>query len=99
MSHALQSDAVCLNCQAPSRPSSPALSHVAAIAELPKWPTSAEPGATAALLEVLHDRVPGAPGKEAGLDANVRWIATTFPEIDLDSPPTPPASGSTGGAW
>ena len=22
-----------------------------------------------------------------------------FPEIDLDSPPTPPASGSTGGAW
>ncbi|MFO1049166.1 MAG: toll/interleukin-1 receptor domain-containing protein [Geminicoccaceae bacterium] len=73
--------------------------YVANIVELLKWPTTAEPGATEALLEVLHDRVPGAPGKEAGLDATVRWVATTFPEIDLDSPPTPPASGSTGAAW
>ena len=73
--------------------------YVAAIIELLKWPTAAQPGATEALLEVLHDRVPGAPGKEAGLDATVQWVAATFPEIDLDSPPTPPASGSTGGAW
>ena len=74
-------------------------SYVASIVELLKWPTTAEPGATEALFEVLHDRVPGAPGREAGLDATVQWVATTFPEIDLDSAPTPPASGSTGGAW
>ena len=74
--------------------------YVAAIVELLKWPTTAaEWGATNALLEVLHDRVPGAPGKEAGLDATVRWVAATFPEIDLDSPPTPPASVGTGAAW
>ena len=73
--------------------------YAAAIVELLKWPTTAEPGATEALLEVLHDRLPAAPGKEAGLAATVRWVATTFPEIDLDSPPTPPASGSTGAAW
>lgn len=73
--------------------------YVAAIIELLKWPTTAEPGATAALLEVLHHRVPEAPGKEAGLDATVQWVAARFPEIDLDSPPTPPASVSTGGAW
>ena len=41
----------------------------------------------------------GAPGKEAGLDATVAWVAATYPDIDLDSPPTYPASGSTGGAW
>ena len=73
--------------------------YVAAVVELLKWPTTAEPGATEALVEVLHDRVPGAPGKEAGLDATVRWVAATFREIDLDSPPTPPVSGSTGAAW
>ena len=42
------------------------------------------------LLQVLHDRVPGAPGKEAGLDATVAWVAATYPDIDLDSPPTYP---------
>lgn len=42
---------------------------------------------------------PGAPGEEAGLDANVAWVAATYPDIDLDSPPTFPASASTGGAW
>ncbi len=73
--------------------------YVAAIVELLKWPTTAEPGAIEALLEVLHDRMPESPGKEAELDATVRWVAATFPEIDLDSPPIPPASGSTGGAW
>jgi hypothetical protein len=72
--------------------------YVAAIVELLKWPTRAGP-ATEALLEMLHERVPGAPGKEAGLDATVAWVARTFPDIDLDSPPTFPASGSTGGAW
>ncbi len=63
-----------------------------------KWPTTAGP-ATDALLEVLHERVPGAPGKEAGLDATVAWVAATYPDIDLDSPPTYPASGSTGSTW
>ena len=72
--------------------------YVAAIVELLKWPTTAGP-ATDALLEVLHERVPGAPGKEAGLDATVAWVAATYPDIDLDSPPTFPASASTGGAW
>ena len=51
------------------------------------------------LPQVLHERVPGAPGKEAGLDATVAWVAATYPDIDLDSPPTYPASASTGGAW
>jgi hypothetical protein len=79
-------------------PADPATPYVATIVELLKWPTTAGP-ATDALLEVLHDRVPGAPGKEAGLDATVAWVAQTFPDIDLDSPPTYPASASTGGAW
>ena len=79
-------------------PGEPATSYVAAIIELLKWPTTAGP-ATDELLEVLHERVPGAPGKEARLAATIQWVATTFPEIDLDSPPTPPASGSTGAAW
>ena len=79
-------------------PAEPPKPYVAAIVELLKWPTTAGP-ATDALLEVLHERVPGAPGKEAGLDATVAWVAATYPDIDLDSPPTFPASGSTGGAW
>jgi hypothetical protein len=74
----------------------PPRAYVAAVVELLKWPTTAGP-ATDALLEALHERVPGAPGKEAGLDATVAWVAATYPDIDLDSPPTFPASGSTGG--
>lgn len=80
-------------------PADPASSYVAAIVELLKWPTTAEPNVTNTLLEVLHERVPDAPGKEAGLGATVEWVAKTFPEIDLHSPPTFPVSGSTGGAW
>lgn len=72
--------------------------YVAMIVELLKWPTTVGP-ATDTLLEVLHERVPGAPAKEAGLDAIIAWIAANYPDIDLDSPPTFPASGSTGGAW
>ena len=72
--------------------------YVAAIVELLKWPTTAGP-ATDALLEALHERVPGAPGKEAGLEATVAWVAATYPDIDLDSPPTYPGSGSTGSTW
>jgi hypothetical protein len=73
-------------------------SYVSAIVELLKWPTTAGP-ATDALLEVLHERVPRAPGKESGLDATIAWVAKTYPEIDLDSPPVFPSSGSTGGVW
>jgi hypothetical protein len=72
--------------------------YVAAIVELLKWPTTVGE-ATDALLGALHGRVPGAPGKEAGLDTTVAWVAATYPDIDLDSPPTLPESGSTGGAW
>ena len=54
--------------------------------ELLKRPTTVG-SATDALLEILHQRVPKAPGKEAGLDANVAWVAATYPAIDLDSPP------------
>jgi ribosomal protein S7 len=72
--------------------------YVAEITELLKWPTAAGP-ATDVLLEALHERVSDAPGKEAGLDATVAWVAATYPDIDLDSPPTFPASGSTGGGW
>ena len=40
--------------------------------------------------------MPDAPGKEAGLDATVAWVAETYPDIDLDSPPTsPPPSAPT----
>jgi hypothetical protein len=88
-------------------------SYVAAIVELLKWPTTAQPDATDALLEVLRDRLSDGvppyarprgyrlppPGKEAGLEATVAWVARTYPDIDLDSPPTYPASGSTGRAW
>jgi hypothetical protein len=38
----------------------------------------------------------GAPGKETGLDATVAWVAATYPDIDLDSPPTYPVSAGTG---
>jgi hypothetical protein len=79
-------------------PREPRQVYIAAIVELLKWPTTAGP-ATDALLEVLHERVPGAPGREAGLDATIAWVAETYPDIDLDSPPTFPASGSTGGGW
>ena len=79
-------------------PADPPKHYVAAIVELLKWPTTVGP-ATDALLEVLHERIPGAPGKEAGLDATVAWVAATYPAIDLDSAPTFPVSGSTDGAW
>ena len=75
-------------------PAEPAKPYVTAIVELLKWPTTAGP-ATEALLEVLHERVPDAPGKEAGLDATVAWVAATYPDIDLDSPPTCPATVCT----
>ena len=72
--------------------------YAAATVELLKWPTTVGP-ATDALLAALHERVPGALGKEAGLEGTVAWVAATWPDIDLDSPPTYPASGSTGGPW
>jgi hypothetical protein len=72
--------------------------YVTAVVDLLKWPTTVG-AATDALLDALKKRVPGAPGKEAGLDATVRWVAANFPRVDLESPPTFPASGSTGGAW
>ena len=78
-------------------PTEPLPAYIASLIELLKWPTTAGP-ATDALLEVLYERVPGAPGKDAGLNATVEWVAATYPDIDLDSPPTFPASTGTGNA-
>jgi hypothetical protein len=72
--------------------------YVADIAELLKWPTTTGE-ATDTLLDSLHQRVPNAPGKDAGLEATVAWIAKMYPNVDLTSPPEPPPSGSTGGGW
>jgi hypothetical protein len=77
-------------------PTEPLETYVSRIIELLKWPTTAGP-ATDVLLNALHQGVPGAPGKEAGLNATVAWIAETYPNVDLTSPPEPPPSGSTGG--
>ena len=41
--------------------------------------TTAGPAATDAHLKVLHERVPGAPVQEVGLDAAVAWVAATYP--------------------
>ena len=78
-------------------PANPTKPYVAVIVDLLKWPTTAGP-ATDALLEVPHERVPEAPGKEAGLEATVAWVPATYPDIDLDSPPTYPGSAGTGSA-
>ena len=52
----------------------PGSASVAIIVELLKWPTTAHPSVTGVLLDALYQRVPGAPGQEAGLDATVAWV-------------------------
>jgi hypothetical protein len=60
--------------------------YASAIVELLKQPVAAGP-ATEVLLRALHQAIPAAPGPEAGLPANLRWIAQTYPRIDLLSAP------------
>ena len=67
--------------------------YVDAIVELLKYPIAAGP-ATNVLLEAL--RVAAAPGAEAGLPANLRWLADTYPTIDLKSAPACPTPLSSG---
>jgi hypothetical protein len=70
-------------------PAEPAGPYVAAVVELMKWPTSVGP-AMDTLAEVLHDRVPGAPDRQAGLGAVVDWVASAYPDVSLEDPPTRP---------
>ena len=62
---------------------------LAEIVEALKYPTSAG-AATDVLLDALHGIDPNAPGKEAGLAANLAWLTTAYPAIDLDAPPLCP---------
>ena len=57
------------------------------IVEALKYPTTVGQ-ATDALLKGLQGD--GAPGPEAGLDANLSWVAKTYSSIDLDGAPTCP---------
>jgi hypothetical protein len=69
-------------------PREPPRNRIVVISEALKYPTSAGT-ATAVLLNGLR-RI-GAPGEDAGLDANLTWIRTTYPEIDAPPVcPTPP---------
>ena len=61
---------------------------VRGIVEALKYPTTAGP-ATEVLLDALRDRS-RAPGAEAGLEANLRWVSARFPAVDLSSPPVCP---------
>lgn len=51
-----------------------------------KFPTSAG-DATNVLLDGIRSHNDGAPGAAAGLAANLAWIGTTYPAIDLSVPP------------
>ena len=62
---------------------------VAEIVKALQYPTSAGP-ATDVLLDGLHGIDPRAPGKEAGLAANLVWLSTAYPAIDLHTPPACP---------
>jgi hypothetical protein len=57
--------------------------------ELLKYPVAGGQ-ATNVLLEALRAVIPAAPSAEAGLPANLRWIADTYPGIDLKSAPACP---------
>ena len=63
--------------------------YVEKIVEALKYPTSAG-AATDVLLDGLHRNDPNAPGKEAGLAANLAWLRTAYPAIDLEAPPACP---------
>jgi hypothetical protein len=62
---------------------------VSAIVELLKYPIAAGP-ATDVLLNGLSLAASTAPGAEAGLPANLRWLADNYPAIDLRGAPACP---------
>lgn len=70
--------------------------YVGAILETLKYPgTAGEP--TNVLIDALRWIAPEAPGKEAGLDAILKWIARTYPSLgrDLDALPRCPLTASS----
>ena len=60
-----------------------------------KYPSASRPS-TDVLLDALQSIVPAAPGRTAGLNANIDWIARTYPAIDIGSPAVcpPPLNGA-----
>jgi hypothetical protein len=62
---------------------------VIGIVEALKYPTAAG-DATDLLLAALQQVVAGAPGKNAGLAANLDWVKATYPTIKVDTPPSCP---------
>jgi len=67
---------------------------VASVVELLKYPQAAG-AATDEFLELLKKTDPTAPEKDQGLPATLRWLAATYPTINLDARPacpTPPIS-------
>ena len=66
---------------------------VFAIVEALKYPTAVGQ-TTGLLLKALQEA--GAPGPDESFDANLSWVAKTYPSIDLDAPPScppPPRAG------
>lgn len=53
--------------------------------------------ATQVLLDALQGIDPNAPGKDAGIDANLKWVRRSYPALNLDSAPVcpepPPSQG------
>jgi hypothetical protein len=66
---------------------------IATIVELLKYPPIAGPP-TDQLLDLLKKIDPNAPGKEPGVLTTIRWVADTYPAIDLDARPRCPAPPS-----
>jgi hypothetical protein len=66
---------------------------IAAVVEALKFPFAAGP-ATDHLLDTLKKVDPRAPGKGETLQTNLAWIASSYPSINLDSPPACPVPPS-----
>jgi hypothetical protein len=67
---------------------------IATVVEVLKYPPVAGP-ATDQLLNLLKAIDPNAPAKDGGLPATLRWIAETYPGINLDARPACPAPPSS----
>ena len=67
---------------------------VETLVEALKYPASTGE-AERVLLAALRDEITDAPGEEAGLLANLEWIETAFPLIDLDAPVSCPAPATS----
>jgi energy-coupling factor transporter ATP-binding protein EcfA2 len=73
-----------------TRPASSGAQRTRELVELLKYPTTTG-DATSLILEALQASSKDAPGKDAGLGANLDWIARTYPDIDLTTAPACPA--------